>query len=215
LATRLKPLRAAASAPSGVAVPAQNGGCGFWKLDRHVDIAIELAVKRQRALGECLPQYLQRFEIHLLSVIGIDPVVGGLDRRDAAADAQLEAAPAELVEHADLLDHSQGVVERKRVDEGTETQALRALRDGGKKNAGRGGKAEWRRVMFGRVIGVEAAAIVGFDNLQPLLIERVEGPVVAIEVVENADLHCASSRFRAEGDHRRKHSVSQDRRIAR
>src|SRR5262245_50587813 len=93
------------------------------------------------------------------------------------------------------IDHPQGMVERKRVDEGTEAQALRALRDGGKKNAGRGGKAEWRRVMFGGVIGVEAAAIVGFDNLQSLLIERVEGTVVAIEVVESADFHSASSRI--------------------
>jgi hypothetical protein len=74
------------------------------ELHRHVGIAIELAVKRERALGERLSQDLQRFEIHFLSVIGIDPVIGGFDRRDAAADAQLEAAPAELVEHADLLD---------------------------------------------------------------------------------------------------------------
>ena len=74
------------------------------ELHRHVGIAIELAVKRERALGERLAQDLQRFEVHFLSVIGIDPVIGGFDRRDAAADAQLEAAPAELVEHADLLD---------------------------------------------------------------------------------------------------------------
>ena len=50
-------------------------------------------------------------------------------------------------------------------------------------------------MMLGGVIGVEAAAIVGFDKPQPLLIERVEGTLVAIEVVENADLHYASSRI--------------------
>src|ERR671936_2277269 len=87
------------------------------------------------------------------------------------------------------------MVEWKRVDEGTEAQALRALRDCGKKNTGRSGEAERRRMMLGGVIGVEAAAIVGFDKLQPLLIERVEGTLVAIEVVENADLHCAPSRI--------------------
>src|SRR5204862_8319514 len=87
------------------------------------------------------------------------------------------------------------MMERKRVDEGTEAYALRALRDCGKKNAGRSGEAERRRMMLGGVIGVEAAAIVGFDKPQPLLIERGEGTLVAIEVVENADHHYASSRI--------------------
>jgi hypothetical protein len=39
------------------------------------------------------------------------------------------------------------------------------------------------------VIGVEAGAIVGFHELQPLLVEGVQGTIVAVEVVENPELH--------------------------
>jgi hypothetical protein len=38
--------------------------------------------------------------------------------------------------------------------------------------------------MLGGMTGVEAAAIVGFDDLQPFLIECVQRTIVAIEVVE-------------------------------
>src|SRR5262249_42752192 len=128
----------------------------------------------------------------LLSVVGLDPVIGGLDRRDAAADAELEASPAELVEHADLLHHPQRMVERKRIDQWTEAQTLRALSHRGEENAGRGGNAQRRGVMLGGVIRIETAAIVGFDDLQPLLVECVQRAIVAIEVVENADFHSSS-----------------------
>ena len=47
--------------------------------------------------------------------------------------------------------------------------------------------------MFGRMIRIEAAVIVSFDDLQPLLIESVQGTIVTIEVVENADFHWPSS----------------------
>src|SRR5215813_32106 len=123
-----------------------------FELQRHVGIVIELAVKRERPPGQRLAQDLQRFEIHLLSVVGLDPVIGGLDRRDAAADAELEASPAELVEHADLLHHPQRMVELKRIDQWTEAQTLRALSHRGEENAGRGGEAERRRVMLGGMI---------------------------------------------------------------
>jgi hypothetical protein len=164
------------------------------ELDRHVGIVIKFAVKRERPPGQRLAQDLQRFEIHLLPVVGLDPVIGGLDRRDAAADAELEAPPAELVEHANLLHHPQRMVERKGIDQRTEAQALRALSDCGEENAGRGGKPQRRRVMLGGVIRIEAAAIVGFDDLQPFLIECVQRTIVAIEVVENADFHSSSLR---------------------
>src|SRR6516162_10341501 len=88
------------------------------------------------------------------------------------------------------------MVERKRIDQRTEAQALRALSHRGEENAGRGGKAERRRVMFGGVVRIEAAAVVGFDDLQPLLVERVQRTIVAIEVVENADFHSSSSKPR-------------------
>jgi hypothetical protein len=93
-------------------------------------------MKCQRPAGHCLTQDLQRLEIDFLPLRGIDPVIRGLDRRDAAPDAELEAPSAELVEHADLLDQAQRVVERKHIDQRAEAQFLCALRDGGEKHAG-------------------------------------------------------------------------------
>src|SRR5262249_35613274 len=89
------------------------------RLFRHGGVMIELAVESERARGQRLAQDLQRFEVHFLSVVGIDSVIGGLDRRDAA-DSQLEAPLAELVEHADLLSHAQWMMQRKGIDERTE-----------------------------------------------------------------------------------------------
>ena len=76
------------------------------------------------------------------------------------------------------------MMERQRIDQRAEAKALRALGDGGEVNAGRGGQPERRRVMLGGMIGVEAAAIVGLDDLQPFLVERVQGEVIAIEVAK-------------------------------
>src|SRR5262249_28224670 len=45
------------------------------------------------------------------------------------------------------------------------------------------------RVVLGGVVGVESAAVIGLDELQPLLVEYVHGKLVAIEVVENAEFH--------------------------
>jgi hypothetical protein len=39
------------------------------------------------------------------------------------------------------------------------------------------------------MVRVKTAAIVGFDDLQPLLVKCVQGPIVAVQVIENADFH--------------------------
>jgi hypothetical protein len=125
-------------------------------------------------------------------VIGVDPIIGGLDRRDAAADAEVEASAAHLIEHADFLDHPQRMMQRQRVDERAEAKVLGALRHRGQEDAGRGGKAERRRVVLGGVIRVETAPIIGLDDLEPLLVEIVQSEIVAIEVVENSEFHSPS-----------------------
>ena len=125
-------------------------------------------------------------------MIRVDAVIGGLDRRDAAPDAEIEASAAELVEHADFLDDPQRMMERKRVDQRAEAQRLRALGDRGQEYAGRGGEPERRRVVLGGVIRVEAAAIVGLDQLQALLIEIRQWNLAAIQVVENTEFHSSS-----------------------
>jgi hypothetical protein len=125
-------------------------------------------------------------------MVGIDPVIGRLDWRDAVADPEIEAPVAHLIEHADLLDHPQRMMQRQRIDQRAEAKVLRALGDRGEEDAGRGGKTERRRVMLGRVVRIEAAAIIGLDQLEPLLVEIVQGKVVAIEVVENSKFHSPS-----------------------
>jgi hypothetical protein len=47
-------------------------------------------------------------------------------------------------------------------------------------------------VVLGGVIRVEAAAIIGLDDLEPLLVEVMQGQIVAIEVVENSEFHSPS-----------------------
>jgi hypothetical protein len=54
-------------------------------------------------------------------------------------------------------------------------------------------------MMLGGMIGVKAAAIVGFDDVQPLSVEGLQGKIVSIEVVENAEFH-SSSRLRLSWD---------------
>ena len=95
-------------------------------------------------------------------------------RRDALADAELEPPAAHLVEHADFFGEPQRMIERERVDERPEAEPLRPLRDGGEEDARRGRHAERRRVMLGEVIGVEAARVIGLDQLQPLLVLTAE-----------------------------------------
>src|SRR2546425_12730016 len=64
----------------------------------------------------------------------IDPAVGELVGRDAAPDAELEAPAAHLVEHRDLFDEPERRVARQEIDERTEPDPARALRDGGQKD---------------------------------------------------------------------------------
>ena len=120
---------------------------------------------------------------------GIDAVVAHLVGRDAAADAELEPAAAHLVEHADLVDQAQRMIEVDGVDQRPEAQRLGALGHGGQEHAGRGRHAERRRVMLGQVIGVEARALVELDQPQPLVELPAEIGAGAVHVVEDAELH--------------------------
>ena len=43
------------------------------------------------------------------------------------------------------------------------------------------------------VIGIEASAIIGFDNLQAILVEVSERNALPVEVIENAEIHRSSA----------------------
>jgi hypothetical protein len=93
--------------------------------------------------------------IHRLRLIRVDPEIVQLMRRGAAADADLDAAAAEMIQHADLLGESQRMMRRQHIDQCAEANARGALRDGGEEHARRRRQIERRRVMLAHVIGAE------------------------------------------------------------
>src|SRR5205823_3752696 len=123
--------------------------------ERHVLEAIELTLEIKHAILQAAHQHVERLDEHLPELVGIDAVVADLDRRNALADAKLEAPAAHLVEYADFLDQPDRVIERQRVDERAEGQAFGALRHGRQEYARGGRHAERRRVMLGYLIAVE------------------------------------------------------------
>ncbi len=96
---------------------------------------------------------------------------------------------AHLVEHADLVDQPQRVVERQQVDHRPEAKPLGALRNGGQEQAGRRRIAERRVVVLGEVIAVEAGAVVCLDQSEPLLEMAGERQAAVVEVVEDPEAH--------------------------
>ena len=48
---------------------------------------------------------------------------------------------------------------------------------------------ERRAVMLGDVIGVEAGAVIGLDELQPRLVEIAQRLAAAVDMVEDAEFH--------------------------
>ena len=153
------------------------------------DADMEAAFVREPLLREALQDYVERLGEALRAGRRIDAVVADLVRRDAAADAEFEAAAAHLVEHADLVDQSERMIEVEGVDQRAEPQRLRPLRHRRQEDTGRGRHAERRRMMLGQVIGVEARALVEFDEFQAILELQAEIGAGAVHVVEDAELH--------------------------
>ena len=141
------------------------------ELHRHVVEREELAFEGHRLLRQALHHHLPGVLVAFQPFGGIDAEAFGFERRDAAPDADLHAPAAHLVEHADLFGEPQRMIERQRVDQGPEAELLGALRDAGEIDRRRGGQAERRLVVFGDVVAIEAAAIVGFDDLETVVVE--------------------------------------------
>src|SRR6185312_1383919 len=91
---------------------------------RHVHAveAVELAGEAELIDREALEQQLKGLVIHRLGRGEIERVILAFERRHAAADAELEAAAAQLVEHADFLYQAQRMIERQQEDHRPEAQ---------------------------------------------------------------------------------------------
>jgi hypothetical protein len=140
-------------------------------------------------VGQPDADHRERFLVLLHAVREVDAEEPDLDRRDATADPEQKAASAHLVEHADLLDQPQRVIERQQIHHRPEAQALRPLRDGGQKHARRRGVAEWGRVVLGEMVAVKTRAIVGFGQLQALLEQLAERDPAVVQMIEDPKAH--------------------------
>src|SRR5207244_2634906 len=89
--------------------------------DLHGQIAEgeSLAVEIEHLVAQALQYELDRLGIDLLRLFGFDAVIFKLDRDRAAAEAQLETPAAELIEHANLFEQPQRMVQRHRPDQRT------------------------------------------------------------------------------------------------
>jgi hypothetical protein len=122
--------------------------------------------------------------------LGIGLLTPEVRLHDAAAPhADLQAPVAQIVEHADLFDQSERMVQRQHVDARAEAQAASALRHGGKEDVLRRGQAvDGGRVVLGQMVGVEARGVEALDLDQALAIDPVEPqPRDRLDVVEDPE----------------------------
>ena len=107
-----------------------------------------------------------------------------------ATDADLQPPIAQVVEHADLLDQPEGMVERQHVDTGPEAHAARALRHAAQEDVlGRGQAVDGRGVVLGQVIGIEARAVQALDLDKALAVDLIEAqPRHRLDVIEDSEL---------------------------
>src|SRR5262245_62462211 len=97
------------------------------KLHRHVVEMKEPAVERERATGQAFEDEVERLRIDILRLRRVLPVLNEFLRHRAAAEADLEPPADQLIEHANLLDHSQRVIERQYVDKLAEARTPCAM----------------------------------------------------------------------------------------
>ena len=86
-----------------------------------------LAAKSTSSLRQRLHDDGIGLDIHRLRLIRIDTEIVEFMRRGAAADADLDAAAAQMIEHADFFGEPQWMMRRQHIDQRAETDAARAL----------------------------------------------------------------------------------------
>src|SRR5262249_22171719 len=76
----------------------------------------------------------------------------------------------------------------KQVNQRSEMEPLRALRNRGQKDAGRGRHAERGRVMLGQMVGVKSRRIGKREHLEPARIGLAERLILAaLDVIEDSE----------------------------
>ena len=162
---------------------------------RHLIELVELALERHFVGGKALQQNLERLVVHRLRLGEVEAVGRRLVHGNAAPDTKLEAPAAHLVEHADLFDQAQRVVERQQIDQRAKPQILGAVGERRHDQRRRGCRAQRRRVVLGDVVAVEARAVVGLGNLELVGVELAEWHACIVDVVEYAEFHFRPMQF--------------------
>ena len=121
----------------------------------------------------------------------INLVIFHLVGRYAAADADIEPAVAEMIEHADFLDQPQRRIKRQQIDERPEAHPLYRARYSAEIDAGYGHHVQRGSVMLGNVQAINAGRFGGFHKFQPFIKQFRQRPLAMLDMVKQSDLHNA------------------------
>src|SRR5262245_39959389 len=92
-----------------------------------------------------------------------------------------------MVEHADLFDQSQRVVERQQVDQGAEADPSSSLRRRYEEESRRRSHAERRAVVLREVVAEEACGIRFLQELQPVVVELMQRDLAPVDPIEHPE----------------------------
>ena len=159
--------------------------------DRDVLEGETIAAVVDALLREALVEHVQHVLVVGARLFEIDAVGVELHGRDAAPHADVEAAAAEVIEHAQLLQQPQRMVERQQIEQRAEADAPRFARGGGQKHARRRRHRQRRRVMLGEVIAVKAGGLGRLQQGEPILVGLLQRLAARVDVIEDAELHVA------------------------
>ena len=112
-----------------------------------------------------------------------------LERRDPLADAQLKAPVGEHVDHDQVLEQPDRVVQREADNRRDELQPRGLPRHSGQEYRCGRRRGQWVTVVLGEVKGVEAPLLGALERGDPLLVNLLDGLVgLGLDVIEDPEL---------------------------
>ena len=157
--------------------------------DRHVVIEVAAAFETERLRYQAGPDAVVGLEKNVTRIVVHDIVKFQLIGRHAAADADIEAAVAQMIEHADFLDQPQRRIERQQVDQRAEPQLLGLAGDGAKIDARHRNQIQRRGVVLGDMQAIKAGFVGGGGEFNPLIEKLRDRPCAILNVIEKSDFH--------------------------
>jgi hypothetical protein len=109
--------------------------------------------------------------------------------RDAAADADLEPAVAEVVEHADFLDQAQRRIKRQQIDQRPKPHAPGRARQRAEIDARDRHHIERRRVVLGNMQAIDTGGVGRLGELEAFVEQQRERALAVLDMVEKSNLH--------------------------